>query len=90
MTKKEGGKPLGRRPAKRTTPALKGYGPFLAELKERIRNARLRAAIAVNHELVHLYWQIGRGILIRQGEHGWGANRDGWVMKAIIGVPIGG
>jgi hypothetical protein len=29
-------------------------------LKERIRAAQLRAAIAVNHELVTLYWHIGK------------------------------
>jgi predicted nuclease of restriction endonuclease-like (RecB) superfamily len=29
--------------------------------------------LAVNRELVLLYWQIGRDILARQGEQGWGA-----------------
>ena len=50
-----------------------GYGAWLAELKARIRATRLRAAIAVNVELVALYWQIGRDILDRQSEQGWGA-----------------
>ncbi|OJW05293.1 MAG: hypothetical protein BGO49_31190 [Planctomycetales bacterium 71-10] len=49
------------------------YGPFLEGLKDRIREARLRAAVAVNRELVLLYWGIGRDILARQGERGWGA-----------------
>jgi predicted nuclease of restriction endonuclease-like (RecB) superfamily len=73
MAKKKSGEPPRRKPAEETTPALKGYEPVLAELEERIRTAQLRAAIAVNHELVHLYWQIGRDILVRQKEHGWGA-----------------
>src|SRR5262250_3879988 len=50
-----------------------GYEPFLKELKERIRTAQVRAALAVNRELVLLYWSIGRDILIRQKQHGWGA-----------------
>lgn len=33
----------------------------------------MRAALAVNRELVLLYWQIGREILGRQKQEGWGA-----------------
>src|SRR6516162_6484192 len=50
-----------------------GYEPFLKELKERIRTAQVGAALAVNRELVLLYWSIGRDILTRQKQHGWGA-----------------
>jgi predicted nuclease of restriction endonuclease-like (RecB) superfamily len=49
------------------------YESFLRELKERIRTAQVRAALAVNQELVLLYWQIGREILARQQQQGWGA-----------------
>jgi predicted nuclease of restriction endonuclease-like (RecB) superfamily len=49
------------------------YDNFLHGLKERIRNAQVRAALAVNQELVVLYWQIGREILTRQQAEGWGA-----------------
>ncbi len=55
------------------TPAPTGYADWLAELKTRIHNAQQRAALAVNRELVLLYWQIGRDILARQAEQGWGA-----------------
>lgn len=48
------------------------YGPWLADLKERIHAAQQRAALAVNRELVLLYWQIGQEILVRQGRQGWG------------------
>jgi predicted nuclease of restriction endonuclease-like (RecB) superfamily len=48
------------------------YPAFLANLKERIRSARLRAALSVNRELVLLYWSIGRDILARQRTEGWG------------------
>ena len=50
-----------------------GYADWLAELKTRIHTAQQRAAQAVNRELVLLYWQIGRDILERQVEQGWGA-----------------
>jgi hypothetical protein len=42
-----------------------GYDHFLSELKTRISHAQLRAAVAVNKELILLYWQIGRDILQR-------------------------
>jgi len=49
------------------------YAGWLAELKSRIHKAQQRAALAVNRELVLLYWQIGRDILARQAQQGWGA-----------------
>lgn len=48
------------------------YTHFLHDLKARIRAARTRAALAVNSELILLYWQIGRDILERQEREGWG------------------
>jgi predicted nuclease of restriction endonuclease-like (RecB) superfamily len=59
-------------PASLTVPPA-GYAEWLAELKTRIHTAQQRAALAVNRELVPLYWQIGRDILARQTEQGWGA-----------------
>ncbi|MBI3524418.1 MAG: DUF1016 domain-containing protein [Betaproteobacteria bacterium] len=50
-----------------------GYADWLAELKTRIHTTQQRAALAVNRELVLLYWQIGRDILERQAQQGWGA-----------------
>lgn len=54
-------------------PSIIGYDTFLHDLKTRIRTAQTRAALAVNRELVLLYWQIGRDILARQKDEGWGA-----------------
>ena len=50
-----------------------GYASLLAELKERIRGVRLMAAVAINRELILLYWSIGRDILARQTAEGWGS-----------------
>lgn len=49
------------------------YEQVLNSLKQRIRQAQISAALAVNRELVLLYWQIGREILQRQQQEGWGA-----------------
>ena len=49
------------------------YEVFFQDLKTRIRQAQVKAAIAVNQELIILYWQIGREILARQQQEGWGA-----------------
>jgi predicted nuclease of restriction endonuclease-like (RecB) superfamily len=42
-------------------------------LKKRIRSAQVKAAIAVNQELIVLYWQIGQEILAQQQQKGWGS-----------------
>ena len=47
--------------------------PISRGAKSRIQAAQLRASLAVNRELVLLYWQIGRGILGRQEREKWGA-----------------
>lgn len=50
-----------------------GYADWLIDLKSRIHTAQQRATLAVNRELILLYWQIGCDILTRQAEQGWGA-----------------
>ncbi len=49
------------------------YAPLLANLKARVRAAQVKAAVAVNRELILLYWHIGREILRAQKAEGWGA-----------------
>ena len=56
------------------TPNPQPYAALLATIKERIQTAQVRAATAVNHELVPLYWNIGKEILTRQSAEGWGRN----------------
>lgn len=53
-------------------PKLHGYGEFLKDLKSRIIQAQNRAILSVNRELVLLYWDIGRDVIKRQSELGWG------------------
>jgi len=54
------------------SPLAEGYDDFLRDLKERIRGAQIKAALAVNRELVTLYWGVGRDILAEQQQRGWG------------------
>lgn len=49
-----------------------GYRAFLDDLKTRIRSAQVKAALAVNRELIRLYWGIGADIVERQRAEGWG------------------
>ena len=49
------------------------YAEWLISLKGRITNARQRASLSVNQELVRLYHQIGVEILGRQAQQKWGA-----------------
>ena len=48
------------------------YTTWLGELKSRIQSARISAARSVNRDLILLYWDIGRGIVEKQEELGWG------------------
>ncbi|GAB7528728.1 hypothetical protein PS3A_11370 [Pseudomonas sp. 3A(2025)] len=50
-----------------------GYADWLTQLKVDITQARQRAALAVNAELVHLYHRIGAEIRQRQQVNAWGA-----------------
>ncbi|MCU0569425.1 MAG: DUF1016 N-terminal domain-containing protein [Oculatellaceae cyanobacterium Prado106] len=49
------------------------YDQFLNKLKEQIRTTQIRTSLAINSELISLYWHIGQAILERQREEGWGA-----------------
>lgn len=49
------------------------YAEMLGDIKVRIQQAQTRAVLAVNAELVRLYWDIGRLLDERQRREGWGA-----------------
>jgi hypothetical protein len=50
------------------------YPALLNEITDRIRQGQLRAGMAVNVELLALYWDVGRIVAERQAEGGWGAH----------------
>ena len=51
----------------------KSYIDFLSDVKSRIKEAQIKAAVTVNRELILLYREIGQGILEQQIKKGWGA-----------------
>jgi predicted nuclease of restriction endonuclease-like (RecB) superfamily len=48
------------------------YQDFMAEIKARIRKAQYEAMKAVNHEQIQLNWDLGKMIVQKQAEKGWG------------------
>jgi predicted nuclease of restriction endonuclease-like (RecB) superfamily len=50
------------------------YIKLLDSLKQKIRTAQIKAALSVNAEMIGLYWEIGKSILDRQQQEGWGQN----------------
>jgi len=54
-------------------PEPAGYAELLAQLKARVRASQVRATRAANMELLQLYWSVGRDILDRQEQAGWGS-----------------
>jgi predicted nuclease of restriction endonuclease-like (RecB) superfamily len=49
-----------------------GYIQILSELKSKIKQAKSNAALAVNFELLKVYWEIGSTVLEQQKIEGWG------------------
>jgi predicted nuclease of restriction endonuclease-like (RecB) superfamily len=48
------------------------YNELLDSIKQTLAAGQLRAARAINNVLVETYWKIGREIVTRQREQGWG------------------
>ena len=53
------------------------YNDWLQSLKGRIQQSQIKAAIQVNSELLHLYWQMGKDIVEKQAQSKWG---DGFLQ----------
>jgi predicted nuclease of restriction endonuclease-like (RecB) superfamily len=47
------------------------YKDWLIELKQKVRTAQLKAAVAVNTELIILYWELGK--MITEKQTAWGS-----------------
>ena len=51
-----------------------GYAEWLADVKARVAVAQQRAALAVNQELLALYWRLGQDLLDRRSQDSWGTS----------------
>lgn len=56
----------------------KGYRTWLADIKLKVHNAQLKAAVKVNTELLRLYWELGSDIVAKQKYAKWG---DGFLAQ---------
>ena len=54
------------------------YKQWLTDLKFRIRNSQIKAALKVNAELINLYWELGKEIVSKQEQSQWG---DGLIKQ---------
>ena len=48
------------------------YKQFLSGLRELLKSAQLRAALAANTQLVKSYWELGNDLVEKQKSHKWG------------------
>jgi predicted nuclease of restriction endonuclease-like (RecB) superfamily len=61
-----------KKPPDTTLAISADYRQFVEELKSRVTSARISAARRINHDMIFLYWDIGRGIVEKQKALGWG------------------
>ena len=61
-----------------------GYNGLLNDLKVRIREGQIKATLSVNKELIILYWDIGKRILEKQIEEGWGTKVIDRLSKDLV------
>jgi len=52
--------------------ADQSYTNFLEEIKEKIYQSQYKALKTVNTELINLYWELGKSIIEKQKQYGWG------------------
>jgi len=48
------------------------YQNFIVDLKEQIRNERLKTVLSANRFMILMYWNIGKSIIEQQRKEGWG------------------
>jgi predicted nuclease of restriction endonuclease-like (RecB) superfamily len=54
------------------------YISLLKEIKEKVKNAQIKASVRVNSELIIMYWELGEAIVKKQTETNWG---DGLIVQ---------
>jgi len=50
------------------------YLNFLDDIKNRLKTAQIRASLAVNKELIHFYWSLGKDLIEKQMQFKWGTH----------------
>lgn len=58
---------------KANSPEPKEYAKVFFDIKKHISEAQTKAILAVNKELIQLYWYIGKTVTEQQKLNGWGS-----------------
>ena len=61
----------------------KDYLHFLNELKSYISSSRIRAALALNKEVIQMYWSIGKLLVEKQKTTSWGDKLYDQLIKSV-------
>lgn len=59
------------------------YKGWIKELKDKVRSAQIKAALAVNTELIRFYWELGKLITEKQETAKWGDKLINQVSKDL-------
>lgn len=63
---------------------------FVIDIKKKILSSQYEALKSVNKELINLYWDIGKSIVLKQEEFGWGKsivkNLSDELRKEFVGM----
>ncbi|MDI1294057.1 MAG: DUF1016 N-terminal domain-containing protein [Methylobacter sp.] len=54
------------------------YKNWLKDLKKKVLQTQLKAAVKVNTTLLQFYWELGEEIVLRQAQSSWG---DGFLKQ---------
>lgn len=50
----------------------KDYFAFIQDIKQRVQSSQIKAAVSINKELLHLYWDLATRIVEKQKQSAWG------------------
>ncbi len=48
------------------------YKDWIGSIKTKIKQSQLKASVKVNYELLNLYWELGKEIVIKEEQSNWG------------------
>ena len=65
------------------------YKSWISELKTRYKQAQIKASIAVNEEMLNLYWNIGKDISEKQFANTYGSAFYKTLSSDLIEAELG-
>ncbi|MGA2296459.1 MAG: PDDEXK nuclease domain-containing protein [FCB group bacterium] len=60
------------------------YISLLKEIKQKVRNAQIKASVRVNSELILMYWDLGEAIVKKQAKTNWGDGLISQLSKDLL------